>query len=53
MCVTPRGYQRIGAAVASLSLPTVIVQEGGYLCDDLGRNLAAFMTGYQEACAKA
>ena len=33
-------------ALAALGLPTVIVQEGGYLCDDLGRNLASFLTGF-------
>ena len=27
-------------------LPTVIVQEGGYLCDALGDNLTSFLTGY-------
>lgn len=51
MCVTTRGFERIGKAVAGLGLPTVIVQEGGYLCDDLGRNLNSFMSGYQEAGA--
>ena len=49
MQVTTAGFAKIGAAVAGLGLPTVIVQEGGYLCDDLGRNLTAFMTGFQEA----
>jgi acetoin utilization deacetylase AcuC-like enzyme len=27
-------------------LPSVIVQEGGYLCDELGDNLTAFLTGF-------
>ena len=30
----------------TLGLPTVIVQEGGYLCDALGDNLTAFLTGF-------
>ncbi|TIV74073.1 MAG: histone deacetylase family protein, partial [Mesorhizobium sp.] len=39
-------FSRIGEAIAALGLPTVIVQEGGYLCDALGDNLAAFLTGF-------
>jgi acetoin utilization deacetylase AcuC-like enzyme len=27
-------------------LPTLLVQEGGYLCADLGRNLATFLEGF-------
>ena len=49
MQLTTEGFERIGTAVAGMGLPTVIVQEGGYLCDDLGRNLTAFMTGFQGA----
>ena len=48
MRLTTKGFERIGAAVAAIGLPTVIIQEGGYLCDDLGRNLTAFMNGFQE-----
>ncbi len=33
-------YKRIGNALASLDLPTVAVQEGGYCLDVLGRNVA-------------
>lgn len=39
--VTTKGFSRIGRAVKALGLPTVIVQEGGYLCPELGDNLAA------------
>jgi acetoin utilization deacetylase AcuC-like enzyme len=46
LSVTTSGFSRIGEAVASLGLPTVIVQEGGYLCDELGDNLTAFLTGF-------
>jgi acetoin utilization deacetylase AcuC-like enzyme len=28
-------------------VPTVIVQEGGYLCDELGANLTSFLTGFR------
>lgn len=41
MAVTTEGFARIGAAVAGLGLPVVIVQEGGYLSPSLGDNLAA------------
>lgn len=41
--VTTPGFGRIGRAVAGLGLPAVIVQEGGYLCPELGDNLEAFL----------
>lgn len=46
LSVTTDGFSRIGEAVASLGLPSVIVQEGGYLCDELADNLTAFLTGF-------
>lgn len=46
LSVTTPGFSRIGAAIAGLGLPTVIVQEGGYLCDALADNLTAFLTGF-------
>jgi acetoin utilization deacetylase AcuC-like enzyme len=46
LSVSTPGFSRIGEAIAELGLPTVIVQEGGYLCDELGDNLTAFLTGF-------
>ena len=46
LSVSTPGFARIGEAIAGLGLPTVIVQEGGYLCDGLGGNLTAFLTGF-------
>lgn len=46
LSMTTPGFSRIGEAIAKLDLPTVIVQEGGYLCDELGDNLTAFLTGF-------
>lgn len=46
MRITPEGFTRIGAAVAGLGLPTVIVQEGGYPSPALGSNLTAFLAGF-------
>ena len=43
--VTTPGFRRIGRAIAELGLPTVLVQEGGYVCDALTDNLASFLTG--------
>jgi len=44
--ITSDGFRRIAAAIAALDLPTVLVQEGGYLCSDLGRNLSSFLQGF-------
>ncbi|HCZ00029.1 MAG: acetylpolyamine aminohydrolase [Rhodobacterales bacterium RIFCSPHIGHO2_02_FULL_62_130] len=41
--VTTAGFARIGQAVADMGLPTVIIQEGGYLCPELGENLKAVL----------
>ncbi len=46
--VTTKGYELIGKTISErLNCPTVIVQEGGYLCDALGKNLTSFLTGIQ------
>ena len=41
--VTTHGIAEIGKRVAALELPTVIVMEGGYNNDALGRNIVAFL----------
>jgi acetoin utilization deacetylase AcuC-like enzyme len=41
--VTTNGIREIGKRIASLHLPTVIVMEGGYNNDMLGRNVLAFL----------
>lgn len=46
LAVTTPGFGRIGRAVAGLGLPTLIVQEGGYLCPELGQNLEAVLGGF-------
>lgn len=46
--VTTPGFARIGAAIAGLGLPTLFVQEGGYLCDALGDNLTSVLNGFQD-----
>ncbi|GAB4347315.1 MAG: histone deacetylase family protein [Oricola sp.] len=49
LAVTTPGFGRIGAAIAGLSLPTLFVQEGGYLSDMLGDNLIHVLQGFSEA----
>ena len=49
LAVTTDGFRRIGAAIAHLGLPTVFVQEGGYLSDILGANLTAVLGGFETA----
>lgn len=49
LAVTTPGFARIGAAIAGLGLPTLFVQEGGYLSDALGDNLTHVLTGFNEA----
>ena len=47
--VTPDGFERIGGALASLDLPILAVQEGGYDTRVLGRNARQLVTGLQHA----
>jgi acetoin utilization deacetylase AcuC-like enzyme len=47
LSVSTAGFAHIAGAIASLRLPSVIVQEGGYLCDELGDNLTSFLTGFE------
>jgi acetoin utilization deacetylase AcuC-like enzyme len=41
--LTRAGLAEIGGRIAALSLPTLIVQEGGYLLDTLGEDAVAFL----------
>ena len=45
--VSTAGIQEIGRRIASLSLPTVIVMEGGYNNEALGTNITAFLGEFQ------
>jgi acetoin utilization deacetylase AcuC-like enzyme len=45
--VTAHAFTDIGAAIGRLSLPTVLIQEGGYPCAELGGNLARFLAGFE------
>jgi acetoin utilization deacetylase AcuC-like enzyme len=47
LTVTTRGFESIGARISAAKLPTVLIQEGGYLNDALGANLASFLSGFR------
>jgi len=46
--VSGAGFHAMAGKIARLGLPTVLVQEGGYLGDDLGRNLVQFLAGFEQ-----
>lgn len=45
LAVTPDGFERSGAMVRDLGLPTVVLQEGGYAVEELGENARRWLTG--------
>jgi len=47
LAVSTAGFGEILHRLGALGLPTVLVQEGGYLCDSLGRNLVSALTGFE------
>jgi len=44
-------YRGIGERIHALGVPTVVVQEGGYEVDAIGRALEAFLSGFVPATA--
>ncbi|RVT91671.1 histone deacetylase family protein [Rhodovarius crocodyli] len=46
LAVTADGFRGAGQRIAALGLPTVLIQEGGYLIETLEANLAAFLDGF-------
>ncbi|AIO66977.1 histone deacetylase family protein [Burkholderia oklahomensis] len=49
LAITTAGFFRITAEIARLGLPTVLVQEGGYLSASLGENLSSALRGFLSA----
>jgi acetoin utilization deacetylase AcuC-like enzyme len=49
LAITTDGFARIAEAIAGLGLPTVLVQEGGYLQPALADNLTSFLAGFEGA----
>ena len=46
LAVTTPGFAAIGARIASLGLPTLIVMEGGYNTEQLGANTVNLLAGF-------
>ncbi len=47
LTVTTKGFAEIATIIAQLGKPSVIIQEGGYISDILGRNLSSFLEAFQ------
>jgi acetoin utilization deacetylase AcuC-like enzyme len=50
--VTTEGFRRAAELIATMDLPVLLVQEGGYPCEALGRNLAAFLSGFESVASR-
>jgi len=46
VAVTTLGFEKLGRIVSDLSLPTLVVQEGGYHLGDMADNTASFFRGF-------
>ncbi len=46
LAITTKGFSAIGGAIAAAGLPVLLVQEGGYLSEELGENIASFLNGF-------
>ena len=49
LAVTPEGYREAGRRLGSLGLPTVLVQEGGYVLETIGPLVRATLEGFESA----
>jgi acetoin utilization deacetylase AcuC-like enzyme len=49
LAVTGEGFRAIGERIGGFGLPTLLVQEGGYIVEKLGDNLEAFLHGFLPA----
>ncbi|MEQ8333297.1 histone deacetylase family protein [Nisaea sp.] len=49
--ITTDGFRRMGRTISETGLPSLLVQEGGYISDQLGDNLASFLAGFQRVRA--
>lgn len=47
-CLTTGSFAAIGQRIAALGLPTVLIQEGGYLLDALGESALAFLQPFAD-----
>jgi acetoin utilization deacetylase AcuC-like enzyme len=49
-CLRTEDFHRVGKILASLKVPTIVVLEGGYAVDALGRNVLRGLEGLLEGC---
>jgi len=49
LSITTEGFGAIGARLGQIGLPTILVQEGGYISHVLGDNLNSFLAGYESS----
>jgi len=49
LAVTGEGFRAIGQRIGSCGVPTLLVQEGGYIVEKLGDNLTTFLSGFLPA----
>lgn len=47
LAISYDGFRRIGARLAQLGLPTVLIQEGGYNVDTIGRCVTSALAGFE------
>lgn len=50
LAVTDDGFHEAGRRLGALGLPTVVVQEGGYVLETVGRLVRAALEGLEEGC---
>ncbi|MFH1803339.1 MAG: histone deacetylase family protein [Pseudomonadota bacterium] len=48
LALSPAGFAKTGKKISLINLPTVIVQEGGYLSKSLAENLYQFLNAFAE-----
>ena len=46
LALTTDGYRRCGEVVKQLGIPTLILQEGGYDIEAIGRNVHAWLSPF-------
>jgi acetoin utilization deacetylase AcuC-like enzyme len=47
LSITTDGFFEIGKAIGDAGIPTLLIQEGGYISPVLGDNLAATLGGFE------
>ena len=48
LSITKDGFFEVGKTIGNAGIPTLLIQEGGYISPVLGDNLVATLGGFQE-----